>query len=384
MAGSMSFRDFVAVFGRDYVEGSEEYEARRALYEERAAAVREHNRRPGRNWHAAINHFSDHTEAEFSMYRGRRGYGGPSRSSGSSLLQAREGKVNSFSSCAPAQEQNEKDWSHLQSLQSVRNQGGGGCCWAVATSVLLQTRYEIAHGKNDRTFSAQELVECTPNEHQCGGTGGCGGATMELALQYVEQNGVREEDSWPYTASSRSGASCTGSAGSADQSSFLLRGYSAGHGNGLGRNLVGLRSWQKLEENKQEPLRRALLEEGPVGISAAAGAWSNYGGGIFDGCKADTVVDHAVVAIGFGEERKKGSDKVNKFWKIRNSWGQNWGEHGNIRIKRLETDIGPEGHCGVDNQPKEGTACKPYPKTVDVCGMCGILYDSVKVDFDAH
>ena len=32
--------------------------------------------------------------------------------------------------------------------------------------------------------------------------------------------------------------------------------------------------------------------------------------------------------------------------------------------------------------PQEGSACKPYPKSVTVCGMCGILYDSVAAHFD--
>merc|ERR1719327_1586626 len=104
-------------------------------------------------------------------------------------------RVNSSGSCAPALEQDGVDWEHLASLSRVRNQGGCGSCWAVATSVLLESRYEIANKKNDRSFSAQELVECTPNERKCGGTGGCGGATVELAMQYVQQNGLGDETS---------------------------------------------------------------------------------------------------------------------------------------------------------------------------------------------
>ncbi len=38
-------------------------------------------------------------------------------------------------------------------------------------------------------------------------------------------------------------------------------------------------------------------------------------------------VDHAVLAIGFGQD--EGGD----FWIIRNSWGQGWGEGGHVRIR---------------------------------------------------
>jgi len=35
-----------------------------------------------------------------------------------------------------------------------------------------------------------ELVQCTPNHHHCGGAGGCSGATAELAFQFVKACGL--------------------------------------------------------------------------------------------------------------------------------------------------------------------------------------------------
>lgn len=54
----------------------------------------------------------------------------------------------------------------------------------------------------------------------------------------------------------------------------------------------------------------------------------NYAGGVFAGCSANPVVDHAVTVVGYGTEN--GVD----FWLIKNSWGAGWGEKGFIKLKR--------------------------------------------------
>ena len=46
---------------------------------------------------------------------------------------------------------------------------------------------------------------------------------------------------------------------------------------------------------------------------------------------------------------------------------------GYIKILRHDDD---STNCATDNQPSTGTACKPYPKTEKVCGLCGLLSDS--------
>ena len=33
-------------------------------------------------------------------------------------------------------------------------------------------------------LAPQELVDCAPNPNSCGGTGGCGGSTEEIAFAY--------------------------------------------------------------------------------------------------------------------------------------------------------------------------------------------------------
>merc|ERR1719375_3031158 len=142
-----------------------------------------------------------------------------------------------------------------------------------------------------------------------------------------------------------------------------------------GGEAFGMKGWNVLASNSLEPLLNAL-QMGPVGVSVAGSGWSAYGSGIFDSCEKDATIDHAVVAVGYGTEGQK------KYWKIRNSWGDLWGENGYIRLLRHDSS---DAYCGTDRNPAVGTACVDeqgqYPKTQPVCGMCGVLFDSVLVTF---
>merc|ERR1719337_610229 len=138
-----------------------------------------------------------------------------------------------------------------------------------------------------------------------------------------------------------------------------------------GASAFGMTGWETLPKNEYEPLMRALAEKGPVAVSVAADAWFNYESGIFNGCGKDAVIDHAVTAMGYGE------DNGSKYWVIQNSWGKDWGENGHIRLERHDAG----DYCGMNNDPQKGVACQGETAPVPVCGMCGVLFDSVVPHF---
>lgn len=65
-------------------------------------------------------------------------------------------------------------------------------------------------------------------------------------------------------------------------------------------------------------MRASLLKQ-PIAVGISSRKLFSYGSGIFEGCIESEPINHAVVLIAY----KKG-----KGWKIKNSWGKNWGEDG--------------------------------------------------------
>jgi cathepsin L len=373
--------EFVKKHKRDYHHGTKEYSMRQGLFKKRLAAVHAHNAKTHRRWKAGPSKFSDRTEHERKAVRGYVKGARRAARGGSSLLQEQD-----RTSAVTLPES--KDWMHLNCAHKVRDQGGCGSCWAITTSSVLEAHYEIwataggnttaaYAGGTSRTFSAQQTLECTPNPHECGGSGGCQGATVELGMAYILANGIATEHEVPYKGQD---GSCTAglddapsdSDSSSDQQSDpdfqdLSRMRPAEHGGGA----FGMVNYHTLESNRDQPLAEAVALYGPVAISAAAEPWFEYSAGVFDGCEKDAIVDHAITLFGYGVENGV------KYWKIRNSWGKDWGEDGFIRVLRIPDNGGEKQHCGTDNDPSQGVACKPFPEKVEICGMCGVLYDSV-------
>lgn len=347
------FDKFVEQYGRKYTQGSNEYNQRLELFEKTKVAARLQNSDPARLWTAGVNKLWDWTEDEMQSLRGWDGSVRPN-SRGSRAVQP-HGSFLQQRKDLPK----EKVWDNLTMAHRVKNQGACGSCWAIAAATVLEAHQEIYSG-TFRSFSAQQIVSCTPNPRECGGQGQCKGATAELAMEWVLHHGCADEDSVPYLGHD---GECTAN----PQPQFLQQASKKADG-GAAFGMVG---WETLPKNTYEPLVRALAERGPVAVSVGAEGWNMYESGIFNGCGKDTVINHAVTAIGYGEQ------DGHKYWLIQNSWGIDWGEMGHIRLERHDGDE----YCGMNDKPQLGVACKGENDPVPVCGMCGVLFDSVVPHF---
>lgn len=361
----VGFIEFMQTHQRSYGVGSQEYHKRFALYKEQLDAVSAHNSQAGRTWTAAVNAFSDYTKEELG---GLTGYRHMART-GSSRSVAFAGVASK--TVHMTQLPKNFTWQgQLTAMRDVVNQGTCGSCWAVSSATTLQAHAELY--SRHRTFSSEQIVACTPNPLACGGTGGCKGATAELALEYAAKYGIVTAEHLPYKGGSDSCPVSMKPIQQSNSETISLPDISASLHGGMEFGMTGL---QKLPENKAESLLQALYQKGPVVVSVAAGGgWFMYSSGIMQCVQDDVVINHAVTLVGFGEEGPR------KFWTIQNSWGPKWGESGFVRIARSDSEQ-EDLYCAWDKSPKEGTGCKGGPSKVWVCGHCGILYDTVVPEF---
>mmetsp|Transcript_17935 Transcript_17935/g.15840 ORF Transcript_17935/g.15840 Transcript_17935/m.15840 type:complete len:425 (+) Transcript_17935:630-1904(+) len=85
-----------------------------------------------------------------------------------------------------------------------------------------------------------------------------------------------------------------------------------------------------------------IAKNGPIAcaIASTKELYYNYTGGVFIDTRGVTKHNHAVSIVGYGIENGT------KFWHIRNSWGEIWGEKGFFKIIRGTNNLGIEGNCG--------------------------------------
>merc|ERR1712176_1186335 len=151
------------------------------------------------------------------------------------------------------------DWREKNVVTPVKNQGGCGSCWAFSATESVESAYAIASGKL-LTLAPQTYVNCVKNPNKCGGTGGCEGATMELAFNLTAQTGIALESTLPYAGRDQT---CSE--------------YKAA---------VKVSGYVKNPVNDEKALETAVATKGPQAITVAAEPWQFYGGGVFHGCSS--------------------------------------------------------------------------------------------------
>ena len=229
------------------------------------------------------------------------------------------------------------DWSDIAGRSylpsGVINQGACGSCYIVATMQMLEARLKIqTNGLFDRRISAQFPLAC--NFY----TEGCIGGYATLVARFIHEFGTPLDECVPYQADdSYCDLTCPANSTWIGIDSY---GYLGGfHG-----------------ACTEELMLKELRARGPFVVSIEPNLdFSYYVKGVYqskplrpngrvsmmDMGVAWEQVNHSLVVVGWGEE-----DGV-KFWKILNSWGEDWGEHGFFRILRGVDDSSVESNGQV-------------------------------------
>ena len=196
-------------------------------------------------------------------------------------------------------------------VNSVRDQGQCGSCWAFATVAVMEAGYKKAHGSLP-ALSEQQLVDCDPNDS------GCSGGWPDRAFKYLKSSALMKRAEYPYTA--RRGT-CK----------FVSS-----------KGVAKVKEIQNIRANAAN-IMNAVYTYGAVAVALDAAKFNSYSSGIMNGAGCSKRPNHAVVVVGWG------ATGSTPYWIVRNSWGLSWGESGYIRIVR------GNNACGIEDYPMVAT-----------------------------
>ena len=201
------------------------------------------------------------------------------------------------------------DWRNVGGrsyVSSVKDQGECGCCFAFASSTVLE--YWSKPQGFPKSLSPQSMMDCTSGNTRP--DDGCDGGLMEYIFEYAKTHPVPLEVEFPYK---ERGATCP--------NKKLLSHVK------VNEYRVLMHSEHRDAESEIEWL---LHSYGPVSVGVDSTNMDSYSGGIYKAHMCTTDIDHAVTIVGYTKDA----------WIIKNSWGPYWGENGYLYLERGKNACG--------------------------------------------
>lgn len=188
----------------------------------------------------------------------------------------------------------------------VKNQGSCGSCWAFSAAGVIE--YNLYKRFNHDYFevSEQNFLDCARRD-------GCSGGWMHEAFNYYKVKGVNYESIYPYVAK---------------ETTCAYVDTSKNDGKGIAYYFAP--EWYTVPPQNERALAYAVYTFGWISVCLNAKALQLYSSGIITASKCSMGPNHAVILVGYGSDEKTGMP----YWKIKNSWGSRWGEHGYLRLER--------------------------------------------------
>ncbi|XP_071355580.1 pro-cathepsin H [Trachinotus anak] len=297
------FKSWMAQHNKAY--NMQEYHERLQIFTENKRRIDKHNE-GNHSFTMRLNQFSDMT---FSEFRKSFLWSQPQNCSAT--------RGNYLSSNGPYPDS--IDWRKKGNfVTDVKSQGGCGSCWTFSTTGCLESVTAITTGRLT-PLSEQQLVDCAQdfNNH------GCNGGLPSQAFEYIVYNkGLMTEKDYPYTA-------IEGVCKYQPQ-------MAAAHV----KDVMNITAYDEMG------MVDAVGKRNPVSFAfEVTEDFMHYHQGVYTSTKCHNTTDkvnHAVLAVGYGEENGT------PYWIVKNSWSSSWGIDGYFLIER------GKNMCGL-------AACSSFP-----------------------
>ncbi|KAL0488577.1 dipeptidyl peptidase [Acrasis kona] len=219
----------------------------------------------------------------------------------------------------------EFDWRNVSGVDyvsPVRDQASCGSCYIFAAAGMFEARTRIKSKLQKRDIvSTQEIVSCSDYSQ------GCDGGFPYLVSKYAEDFGTVREECYPYEGFT---GKCKASKCPSEKRDYQTEYKYVGDYYG---------------GSDEASMMKDVYENGPQAVgfevyrdlmSYRSGVYSHKKTNELDGSHPWEETNHAVLVVGWGELNGV------KYWAVKNSWNQRWGNKGYFFIKRGTDECGIE------------------------------------------
>lgn len=203
----------------------------------------------------------------------------------------------------------------------------------------------------DIYLSIQYILNCGTRT-----AGSCHGGSQEGAFDFIQSNGfIPYESVLSYEACSEEssedpfnqGQGCGSRGAGYYTCSALNTARTCSTFADSGGKCVGLSQFPNATVSEwgtvdgEELILAEVYARGPIAVGINADGIDEYAGGVILEKGLSKGENHVVSIVGWGVEAATGV----KYWIVRNSWGESWGEMGFFRIQRGTNTLGIESDC---------------------------------------